>query len=59
MKLLTCNTGLLDVYEMWLENALWCLEPLLADLDDTTIRELEGLVSELATLIIDSKNCTV
>jgi len=36
-KLLTGNTRLLDVYEMWLEHAFWCLEPLLADLDDTAI----------------------
>ena len=34
---LTSNTGLFDVYEVRLEHALWCFEPLLADLDDTTI----------------------
>ena len=37
-ELLTGNTGLFDVYEMWLEHALRCLEPLLTDFDDTSIR---------------------
>jgi hypothetical protein len=36
-ELLTRDTALLDVYEVWLEHALWCLEPLLADLNDTAI----------------------
>lgn len=58
-KLLTCNPRLLDVYEMWLEHALWCLEPLLANLDDATIRELHGRLSEFATRGIDSENDTV
>ena len=37
-ELLTGNTRLFDIYEMWLEHALRCLEPLLTDLDDTAIR---------------------
>jgi len=37
-KLLTGNARLFDVYEMWLEHAFRCLEPLLADLNDTAIR---------------------
>ena len=37
-ELHTGNTRLLDVYEVWLKHAFRCLEPLLADLNDTTIR---------------------
>ena len=46
-ELLTGNTGLIDVYEMWLEHALWCLEPLLANFNDTTIRQLHSRISKI------------
>ena len=56
VKLLTLQHPFVHVYKMGSERAPRSLKPLLADLDDATIREPRGQLGELATRKINLKD---